>query len=93
MDALLERLNQILALLEEQTYYLSLLLPDQTDEDSPDPPQAPVNPPAIPAPVSMLHSIEPLVEMMSLYLLSHPESVRAGPARKILPRRLPLRAQ
>ena len=89
--ALLQRLDQLIALMEEQTYYLSLLITEDNEEDAPSPEQAPE------APTLKAHAADDrpspsLAEMLVNYLNTHRE--RVGPphrSRVIVPWVIPTR--
>ena len=83
LQDLLSRLDQMIALLEEQTYYLLLLIPGVADPAAETPPPSPP-----PAPRLLVLCPNPtLGQMLADWLNgnhSHPE-----PARMILPSRIP----
>lgn len=82
-DELLSRLDQVLALLEEQAHYLSLLL---TEEEEPEPLAAPLDPLPAPDPEQLNRD---LALMLVDYLNQLPDPTASGQPPLIVPWRIP----
>ena len=87
LQDLLSRLDQMIALLEEQTYYLSLLIPGVADPAAETPAEPPPPSPP-PAPRLLVICPNPTLGQMLVDWLNEDPGRRAQPS-MILPSRIP----